>query len=174
MSGRPFPSGGSFDASVPGSFELRGRRTVSSEPGLIELAPQRTQSASQIESSGRAPTDDEVLGGYEVNSWRWNELEALRFDVDQARRKRDEARFISNLLLGTSGARAGGAYARDRAGQTAARLLGGPLARTLLGPEVGVVTFAGGVAARNEAAAWDRRLERLERRLAELERPERR
>lgn len=174
MSGRPFPSGGGFDVSVPGSFELREHRMAPSEPGLIELAPQRAQSATQSGTSGRDPTDDEVLGAYEVNSWRWNDPEALRFDVDQARRKRDEARFFSNVLLGTSGARAGGAYARDRAAQTAARVLGGPLARTLLGPEVGVVTFVGGVAARNEAAAWDRRLERLERRLAELERLERR
>lgn len=155
-------------ASVPGTFDLRG----GGRGGLVEMAPQarpaRGQDAPPPSNEDQAQSDREALGDYETDSWRWNDPEAIRYDVEMARRKLREAQIIAGLFGASAGGRAAANLARARGGAAVAGALGGRVVGALLGPEVGAAVYVGGAASAYEVRQWERRLRALERRLAEL------
>ena len=76
------------------------------------------------------------MSDFERYNWRWNDLEALRFDHDEAIRKRDEARAFAIATGGLGAAR--GAAVNPNTYERFARVVGGGLARGAAGWPVAV------------------------------------
>lgn len=113
---------------------------------------------------------DVPVGGasdYQRNSWRWDDEGALRFDLDDARRKRDHARAISggaNLVGGLSGTAAGADDLAKRGGASMP-----PFLRRFASWPVAAGAGAVGGLSDWQASHWDAVAQDVEDRLARVQ-----
>ena len=99
------------------------------------------------------------VSDYERNSWRWNDPSALKFDLDDARRKAAEGRRMESAA-GSAGDAATLLGSLPAAGGFLGRLLGGGAS--------GLAVMGAGKLGGWDAAHWDNATRQLETRLRQL------
>ncbi len=105
------------------------------------------------------------VSDYERSSWRWNDVDALRYDLDEARRNAANARKMASLggirnaqLLGNV-ARYAGAFPS---------LFGSGLARAVLSPPATALTALVQTTGQADAPHWEGAARQIEARLRHL------